>query len=173
MLGVSFAFVPFYKVFCQAFGIPLPSVEVSAQLSAPKPITTTSNRYLTVRFTGNSDSTMPVTLKPVSYSLRVKLGEPVLTAYHAQSNSDKALDGVAVHMLVAMGGPENTNINKYVELQQCFCFEEQHYPARKNITLPLSFTVTPDLPAAVHTINFNYTLFPATNVPENMKTKPQ
>lgn len=169
MLGLAYAFVPLYKMLCQAFGIPLPSVEVSAQLAAPKPISHVSDRVITITFTGNNDSTMPVRLKPLTYSLKVRLGEPVLTAYHATNLTGKALDGVAVHMLYAMGGADGVNINKYVDLQQCFCFEEQHYPAKQDVTLPLTFTVTPELPAAVHTISFNYTLFPADNVPETMK----
>ena len=172
MLGLSYAFVPFYKLFCQTFGIPLPSVAVNPQLAAPKPISHISDRTITIRFTGNSDATMPISLKPAVYSLKVRLGQPVLTAYYAANTTRQARDGVAVHMLYAMGGTEGVNVNTYVDLQQCFCFEEQHYPANQNVTLPLTFTVTPDLPPHIHTISFNYTLFPAENVPANMKAKP-
>lgn len=168
MLGVAYAFVPLYRVFCQAFGIPLPSVAVSAELAAPKAIAG-KGRVITVMFSGHNDATMPVTLQPRVTSMKVRLGEPALTAYVARNPGSTAVDGVAVHMLAAMGGPDGLQLAPYVELRQCFCFEEQHYPAGKELTLPVSFTVTPDLPPEIHTILFNYTLFPADKVPEGVQ----
>lgn len=159
MLGVSYAFVPLYRVFCQAFGIPLPSVAVG-QRPAAAVTDDGDTRTITIRFTGGSDATMPVTLQPVVHSLKVRVGQPVLTAYTGTNATAKGLHGTAVHMLYAMGGVEGVDAASYVDLQQCFCFEEQFYPAHKTVNLPLSFTVSPKLPADIHTINFNYTLFP-------------
>jgi cytochrome c oxidase assembly protein subunit 11 len=114
---------------------------------------------------GNSNGTMPVQLSPVTYSLKVRLGEPTLTAYRAVNNTGRDMDGIAVHTLFAMGGLDGVRVNKYVDLTQCFCFQSQHYPAHQTVNLPLSFTVTPDLPPDVHTITFSYTLFPTQNAP--------
>ncbi len=164
-LGLSYAFVPLYKVFCQALGIPLPSIAVNPEMARLKPVGAASGRVITVKFAGESDATMPVQLQPHDTTLQVRLGEPALTAYKAVNPTGKGLNGIAVHMIIAMGGPDNTNVNQYVNLQQCFCFEEQYYPARQTVNLPLSFTVTPDLPPNVHTLVFNYTLFPAEKAP--------
>lgn len=161
MLGVAYAFVPLYRVFCQTFGIPLPSVAVSEQLAAPKTISGISGRTITIRFMGQNNATMPVRLAPTTYTMKVRLGQPTLTAYKATNPMGTGLDGVAVHTLLALGGLDGVNIAKYVDLQQCFCFEEQHYPANSTINLPLSFTITPELPPDIHTITFSYTLFPA------------
>jgi cytochrome c oxidase assembly protein Cox11 len=60
-----------------------------------------------------------------------------------------------------MGSNLETIVDEYVDLQQCFCFEEQIYPPNEEINLPLSFTITPDLPEGIHTITFGYTLYPA------------
>lgn len=159
MLGVAYAFVPLYRVFCQTFGIPLPAVAVGQQ-PAPMLAGGSSTRTVTIRFTGGNDATMPVTLKPVAHSIKARVGQPVLTAYTGTNGTAKGWHGTAVHMLYAMGGVEGADASQYVDLQQCFCFEEQFYPANKTVNLPLSFTISPDLPADIHTINFNYTLFP-------------
>ena len=161
MLGLSYAFVPLYKVFCQAFGIPVPQILVG-QAGEPKTFTSDpSARTITVRFMANNAIGVPVTLTPLDRKLKVKLGEPVLTAYRADNKANTPMDGVAVHTIVPLGSRAE-NVEEFVDLQQCFCFEEQHYPANDSVNLPLSFTITPDLPDTVHTVTFAYTLFEAT-----------
>jgi cytochrome c oxidase assembly protein subunit 11 len=162
MLAFGFAFVPLYRMFCQAFGIPVPTVLVG-QAAAPKGVQEVGaqdGRTVLVRFTANVGQGVPARFTPHDFSLRVKLGEPVLTAYEAQNTGNKDMDGVAVHMLYAMGG-DGGDVAKYVDLQQCFCFALQHYPAGETKMLPLSFLLTSDLPKEIHTITFSYTLFQA------------
>ncbi|MDD9911778.1 MAG: cytochrome c oxidase assembly protein [Alphaproteobacteria bacterium] len=158
MLGVSYAFVPLYRTFCQIFGIPVPTVAVG-QEGEPKGDFEASDRYVTVRFMGNQANKSPVTLRPMDTKLRVQLGQPVLTAYKAVNNKPEEMTGVAVHTILAMGQPGGNDAAQYVELEQCFCFEEQIYPASGTVNLPLSFTITPNLPKEIHTITFGYTLF--------------
>lgn len=169
-VSLTIAAVPLYRVFCQHFGIPVP--QIIAGPSKPVDLTPTalsSNRTVTVRFTANVQSGIPVKFHPQTYTQKVKLGEPVLTAYAAKNNGSRPLDGVAVHMLYAMGGPSGVDISSYVDLQQCFCFAQEHYPAGQDINLPLSFTIAPNLPEGVHTITFAYTLFEA--LPDDPRIK--
>jgi cytochrome c oxidase assembly protein subunit 11 len=158
MLGISYAFVPLYRIFCQAFGIPVPSILVGEE-GVPKNPSSISKRRVTVRFQANNAQGMPVKLKPDVYRLKVNLGAPTLTAYTAENPTSRTINGVAVHTIFAMGGPSGVDINKYIDLQQCFCFERQIYPPSDTVNLPLSFTVTNDLPPGIHTITFGYTLF--------------
>ena len=158
MVGMSYAFVPLYRIFCQAFGIAIPTVRVGEE-GEYKEITEISDRTVVVRFMGNSAQGMPVSLKPNHRKLRVRLGETVLTAYTANNPSERQLDGIAVHTIEELGGKGPIDINSHITLQQCFCFEQQSYPAEKEVVLPLSFIVSPDLPEGVHTITFGYTLF--------------
>lgn len=160
MLGVAYAFVPLYRIMCQAFGIPVPSVLVG-RAAEPKAMAGVSERTVTVRFVANQADKFPVLLEPVDFSMQVRLGERVLTAYRARNTSPTDKDGVAVHMLYAMGGANSIDVPSYVDLQQCFCFELQHYPASTEVTLPLSFAISPDLPKEIHTISFAYTLYEA------------
>ena len=171
-IGLTIAAVPLYRIFCQHFGIPVP--QIIAGPSRPvnmEPATPAAHaeRFITVRFTANVQSGLAVNFHPVIYTRKVKLGEPVLTAFAAKNNGARALDGVAVHMLYAMGGESGLDIASYVDLQQCFCFAQEHYPVKEDINLPLSFTVSPNLPAGVHTITFAYTLFEA--LPDDPRIK--
>lgn len=170
MLGLAFGFVPLYRMFCDALGIPVPSIMVG-QAGEAKNITHVSDRTITVRFMANQAVGVPVKLHPITRKVKVRLGEDVLTAYRAQNMAPQPMDGVAVHTIFAMGGLPGTDINDYVELQQCFCFEQQYYPGNEEVTLPLSFAITPDLPAGIHTVTFAYTLFEADKA--NLPAKPK
>ena len=102
---------------------------------------------------------MPVVLEPVTRKIKLRLGEYALTAYTGENTTNTPLDGVAVHTIVAFGNSKSEDVQEYVDLQQCFCFEEQHYPANSTVNLPLSFAVSPNLPEGIHTLTFGYTLF--------------
>ena len=159
MLGLSFAFVPLYERFCQLIGIPIASVQVG-EAGKAKPLGPVGEREIKIRFIGNSNIGVPVVLKPAVPSLRVKINEQALTAYTAINPDDTPMDGVAVHTLIAHGSDgEEGDVSAYVDLQQCFCFEQQHYPAGQTVSLPLSFHITSDLPEEIHSITFAYTLY--------------
>lgn len=160
MVAFTAGMVPLYYLFCKQFGIPVPTILTRANAALPGQ-GEISTRTVTIRFTANTGSGVPIAFSPLTYNLKVRLGEPALTAYAAHNQSPRDIDGVAVHQLAAMGGPENVDISSYVNLQQCFCFELQHYPGNKDIRLPLSFTISPELPEGIHTITFSYTLFEA------------
>lgn len=159
MLGVAYAFVPLYRIFCQAFGIPVPTVRVGEAGEFKNFGPATTKRTVTVRFTANNAQGMPVILRPTERRMRVQLGQPVFTAYTADNPLPNFVDGVAVHTIIGIGTSGGLDVQEHIELQQCFCFEKQRYPARGDVNLPLAFTVSPDLPAGIHTITFGYTLF--------------
>jgi cytochrome c oxidase assembly protein subunit 11 len=161
MLAFTAAMVPLYYLFCDAFGIPTPRLVAGPSAPVVATAAPASTRTVTVRFIANQASGMPVQLAPTQFVAQVRLGQPLLTAYRATNTSPKAIDGVALHMVYAMGGPPRTDINDYIDLQQCFCFELQHYPGSQQVMLPLSFTVRPNLPEGIHTITMAYTLFAA------------
>lgn len=159
-IALTIAAVPLYRLFCQKMGIPLPSIFVQAsQAHLTGEIDPT--RTITVRFEGTSASGVPIKLQPITYTLKVHPGQNALTAYTAENTSLRPINGVAVHSLYGLGGISSANLNQYVDLQQCFCFELQRYPARQTVTLPLSFTISPQLPKGIHTITFAYTLYEA------------
>jgi cytochrome c oxidase assembly protein subunit 11 len=161
MTAFAAAMVPLYSLLCHALNISVPRAavgDVGVAGSGIKP----TDRVVEVRFVGEVSKGVPMTFAPMTYSMRVHVGAPVLTAYKAFNTSPVGMDGVAVHMIYGMGGRgEDGDIADYIDLRQCFCFELQHYPAGEEKMLPLNFIITPDLPAGVHTITFAYTLFKA------------
>ncbi|HEX2859891.1 MAG TPA: cytochrome c oxidase assembly protein [Alphaproteobacteria bacterium] len=161
MLGVSFAFVPLYRIMCQVFKIPVPRIAVGESAVSGAGIVKT-DRVVDVRFVAEAARGVPIRFTPTDYKLRVHVGEPVLTAYTATNTSPRGIDGVAVHMVYSMGNQaKDGDVSRYIDLRQCFCFELQHYPGNEEKKLPLNFIITPDLPDDVHTITFAYTLFEA------------
>lgn len=158
MLAVAYAFVPLYETFCRFVGIPLPTVGTSmtpGEASAPSD---QPGREVTVRFIANTGVGVPIEFAPRTRAIKTRIGETALTAYDAKNLSEAPIDGIAVHTIVAQGG-FTRDVADDVSLMQCFCFEEQTYPAQKDITLPLSFTVEDTLPENVHTVTFGYTLY--------------
>ncbi len=170
-IAITVGAIPLYRIFCQHFGIPVPKIIASSSAPSENFEVTdpTSNRTVTVRFTANTQAGLPVSFHPTTYTYKVKLGEPVLTAFAAKNNGGRAIDGVAVHMLYAMGGSGSQDVSSYVDLQQCFCFAQEHYPVGQDVNLPLAFTLSPKLPKDIHTITFAYTLFEA--LPDDPRIK--
>lgn len=168
--------VPLYSLLCDAMGITRPTIPLGQSGTAVQQRALTpaeANRRITVRFTANTAQGVPIEFHPLSYTMQVPLGKPVLTAYQAKNLSPKPMDGVAVHMLYAMGGESGVQVADYVALEQCFCFAQQHYPANAEVNLPLSFTLSPDLPKGIHTITFAYTLFEALPDDPRIKNHPK
>ena len=161
MLGMAFAFVPMYRTFCSLIGIPVPQLGTEMTPQQASASEKKQDRVVTVRFMGNTAAGVPVDFKPRVTSIIAHVGEPVLTAYDAKNESEDAMDGQAVHTIMGLGKYGSENAAQYVELVQCFCFQQQHYPAMTEVTLPLSFTIKDDLPKGMHTITFGYTLFEA------------
>lgn len=168
--------VPLYNLMCDVMGInratiPLGQTGTTVQQRALTPAE--ANRRITIRFTANTAQGVPIEFHPLSYTIQAPLGQPVLTAYQAKNLSPKPIDGVAVHMMYAMGGESGVQVADYVALEQCFCFAQQHYPANGEVNLPLSFTLSPDLPQGIHTITFAYTLFEALPNDPRIKNQPK
>ncbi|MEC9290998.1 MAG: cytochrome c oxidase assembly protein [Pseudomonadota bacterium] len=162
MLGLGYAFVPLYKIFCDFVGIPTPSVMVG-KAGEPKPMPKEpQDRTVVVRFMANTEAGLPIEFAPVERVTRLKIGQNFLTAYEAKNLSPESMNGVAVHTVNGQGVTGGEDMSAYIDLQQCFCFEEQIYPAGEDVNLPLQFFITEDLPKEVHTLVFGYTLFEQT-----------
>lgn len=158
MFGMAYAFVPLYEAFCKLVGIPIAGVATNNGESLV--MGDIQDRQITVRFIAHEAAGVPVELNPVSRKVKVHLNEPILTAYTAENKSTNGMNGMAIHTMIALSTEgEFGDVSEYVDLQQCFCFEEQYYPPMEEVHLPLSFFVTEDLPEGIHTINFSYTLF--------------
>ncbi len=120
MIGLSFASVPLYRMFCQATG--LAGTPRTEDVSRPAG---TSKRIITVRFDANVNPALPWQFQPEQQMVRLRLGEQALAYYHAHNQSAATVTGTATFNVV----PEK--VARYFNKLECFCFTEQSpAPAR-------------------------------------------
>jgi cytochrome c oxidase assembly protein subunit 11 len=129
MVGLSFASVPLYRLFCQATGYG--GVPRRAE-KAPGEVL---DRTITIRFDGNVDGALPWTFAPVQQTMDVKIGETALAFFKATNNSSSPVSGRAVFNV----SPELAG--RYFTKIECFCFKQQTLAARQTVQMPVTFFV--------------------------------
>jgi cytochrome c oxidase assembly protein subunit 11 len=133
MVGLSFASVPLYRMFCQVTGYGgIPQRAEAAPLR-------TIDRDIKIRFDANVDHDLPWAFAPVQREMDVKIGETALAFFKATNNSDGVVKGTAVFNVV----PEQAA--RYFTKIECFCFKEQTLAAGQNIEMPVTFFVDPKI----------------------------
>ena len=131
MVGLSFASVPLYRVFCQVTGYG--GVPQRAE-KAPGEVL---DRTVTIRFDGNVDRSLPWTFAPVQQTMDVKIGETALAFFKASNNSPGPVSGRAIFNV----SPELAG--RYFTKIECFCFKQQTLAAGQTVDMPVTFFVDP------------------------------
>ncbi|MBB3975880.1 cytochrome c oxidase assembly protein subunit 11 [Rhizobium azooxidifex] len=159
MLGMAYAAVPLYEMFCKVtgYGGTTQRVEQASSVILDKPIK--------VRFDANTGPGLPWTFEPVQREIEMKIGETVMVNYRARNNSTVETTGQATFNVT----PEATGA--YFNKVQCFCFTETTLEPGEEMEMPVLFFVDPAIiepveTKNVHTITLSYTFFP------HEKTKP-
>ncbi|MCC6717888.1 MAG: cytochrome c oxidase assembly protein [Acetobacteraceae bacterium] len=154
MLGLSFAAVPLYRLFCQATGYGgTPQIGPAASPGAV-------GRTITVRFNADVNSNMPWKFSPVQPAVTLHLGEEAVAYYAARNPTAVPVNGVATYNVT----PDK--VARYFHKTACFCFDEQTLAPGQEMSFPLSFWVDPaiaDDPSTrdIGTITLSYTFFRA------------
>jgi cytochrome c oxidase assembly protein subunit 11 len=169
MIGLSFAAVPLYRLFCEATGY----------LGTTQRASTGADRVLdhdiVVRFDGNV-SGLPWNFQPEAPQVKVKLGETVLVNFVAENTSGRPTVGSATFNVT----PSIAGI--YFNKIECFCFTEQELRPGERIEMPVQFFVSPDYAddpelLGARALTLSYTFFAAppdgTTAPEDNVTKGQ
>ena len=152
MVGMAFAAVPLYSLFCQVTGYGGTS---QVAVEAPGAV---SGRMITVQFDASIASGMPWKFKPVQREIKVRIGEEQLAFYRAHNPLNRAVMGTATYNVTPhKAGPYFSKID-------CFCFTEQVLEPGQSVDMPVSFFVDPDIlkdPGLddVRTITLSYTFF--------------
>ncbi len=151
MVGLSFASVPLYRLFCQVTGFGgTPNTEAVALPSE------VSDTVVTVNFDANVNSDLPWAFKPVQRKVKVRLGQESLAHYTAANVSDQPVTGTATFSVTPYKAAP------YFSKIACFCFNEQTLLPGQEVDMPVSFYVDPailDDPGArdVKLITLSYT----------------
>jgi cytochrome c oxidase assembly protein subunit 11 len=133
MVGLSFAAVPLYRMFCQATGYGGTPQRAEA---APGEVL---DRTMHIRFDGNVDRSLPWRFVPDKAGMDVKIGETALAFFKATNPSDAAVTGTAVFNVA----PEIAG--RYFTKIECFCFKQQTLAAGQTAEMPVTFFVDPKI----------------------------
>jgi cytochrome c oxidase assembly protein subunit 11 len=153
MLGLAFASVPLYQMFCQVTGF------AGTTQRAEKAPGAVDGRKVMIRFDANVTKELAWQFKPVQSKMEVKLGENTLAFYRATNISDRPITGTATFNVA----PEAAGA--YFNKIECFCFTEQTLQPGESIEMPVSFFVDPDImkdrsARSISQITLSYTFYP-------------
>ena len=141
MVGLSFAAVPLYRMFCQATGFGgVPQVAEAAP-------DTVLDRKIKIRFDTNVDRDLPWQFEAEQRSVDVRIGESALIFFKAHNNTDKSVSGTAGFNVA----PEIAG--RYFTKIECFCFKQQTLAAGQGIEMPVTFFVDPKIVEDMSTKN--------------------
>jgi cytochrome c oxidase assembly protein subunit 11 len=133
MVGLAYASVPLYRLFCQATGFD------GTPRIATKASTTVLDKTIVVRFDANVTPGLPWRFEPVQNTMEVKIGENNLAFFRATNISDHPVHGTAIYNVF----PEIAAV--YFNKVQCFCFTEQVLEPGQSMEFPVSFFIDPQI----------------------------
>ena len=156
MIGVAFASVPLFRIFCEATGF---AGTPQRAERAPGAVA----GQVGVRFDANVHPGLPWRFEPKQTTVRVKPGAQTQIFYRAQNLSAKSITGQAVFNV----SPDQ--VGKYFKKIQCFCFTEQTLKPGQTVDMPVIFFVDPALTKdedtkAIDEITLSYTFYPVETV---------
>lgn len=133
MVGVSFAAVPLYDLFCRVTGFggtPLTADQNTAQII---------DRKVRIRFDANTHRDLPWQFGPEVREVKVNIGQDGLINFKAKNTSNTPVTGTALFNVTPL------KAGKYFIKTQCFCFEEQRLNPGQSINMPVVFFVDPKI----------------------------
>jgi cytochrome c oxidase assembly protein subunit 11 len=160
MLGLGFAAVPLYRIFCQVTGFNGTTQRATQeQAQAATQAMRTQGRQLSIRFDSNVSGGIPWQFYPERKTVSVGVGGKSMAIFIAKNLSDKPVTGRAVfNVTPEQAGPYFTKI-------ECFCFTEQTLQPGQEVRMPVLFYVDkkflddPD-DKDVQEITLSYTFYP-------------
>ncbi len=152
MLGLAFASVPLYKLFCEVTGF-----AGTPQRAEKAPGAVAGE--VGVRFDANVHPGLPWRFEPDQKTIRIAPGARTEVSYTATNLSARPVTGTAVfNVSPDTAGP-------YFSKIECFCFTEQTLKGGETVKMPVIFFVDPRIAddkdaAKVDEITLSYTFYP-------------
>lgn len=136
MLGLGYASVPLYRLFCQATGFNGTTQRATvAQASAVR----ATAQPIRIRFDANVAPGMKWEFRPEQVTQDGHVGERKIAYFIAKNLTDHAIVGRAVFNVT----PEQTGA--YFHKIQCFCFNDQTLKPGEQVRMPVLYYVDPDI----------------------------
>lgn len=153
MIGVAYASVPLYEMFCRVTGYGGTTQRVEQYSDR------ILDREITVRFDANTAAGLPWDFKPVAREVTLKIGETAQAHYTATNLFSSPTYGRATFNVT----PQIAGA--YFNKVECFCFTDTALQPGETMDMPVVFFVDPDMVDVpelknVKTITLSYTFFP-------------
>ena len=155
MVGVAYASVPLYDLFCRVtgYGGTTQIVTVNEEIII-------LNHPVKVRFDANVNPALNWRFEPVDAPVTLNPGEEVLINYRAINLGDKTSIGTSTFNVTPVKAGQH-----FMKLD-CFCFIEQALAPNESVLMPVKFFIDPAIVESADTadikeIILSYTFFPA------------
>lgn len=154
MLGLAYASVPLYRLFCQVTGFGGTTMRVDEN-AAPNAV----DKVIKVRFDANIAPGLAWTFKPMQTQATVRIGERKMAFYQATNLTDKPITGMATYNV----SPDTAG--GYFMKIHCFCFDQQTLQPGETVDMPVSYYIDPAIledasARRIDEITLSYTFFP-------------
>ena len=154
MLGLGFASVPLYRIFCEVTGFGGTTMRTDGS-----GVRTVAGKTVEVRFDANHVPTLPWTFKPEKPDQIVTLGEKNMAFFTATNHARYPVTGRATFNVTP------TQAGGYFAKIQCFCFTEQTLQPGESVRMPVIFYVDPAVATNpdtknIQAITLSYTFYP-------------
>jgi cytochrome c oxidase assembly protein subunit 11 len=155
MVGLAFASVPLYRIFCQVTGFDGTTQRAVGQ-AAPGAI---PGKTMSVRFDANVSNALPWRFRPERVTEQVVIGEREMAFFQAKNLSARTITGTASFNVTPV------QAGKYFTKIQCFCFTEQTLKPGEEVRMPVVFYVDPAIlkdanDRLIDEITLSYTFYP-------------
>ena len=152
MVGLSFASVPLYRLFCAATGFN--STTQRAEKAPPQAATS----VITVRFDAQTAPGLDWGFHPLQSTIAVHPGAQEQVFFRAVNHSKTPVTAQAVYNVTP------TKAGIYFDKLQCFCFNSQTLAPGQSVDMGVVFFVDPDMltdpgTSEVRSITLSYTMF--------------
>ena len=136
MLGMGYAAVPLYDLFCRVTGFG-GTTQVASESDAAQAAAVATGETISIRFDASTSNDMPWVFKPSKSTDTVQIGVRDLATYVARNTSPYEITGTATFNV------EPAQAGKYFNKIQCFCFTEQTLKPGQEVNMPVLFYVDP------------------------------
>lgn len=153
MVGLSFASVPLYDLFCRVTGYGGTTQTASGDRVE------VIDRQVTVRFDASTNAGLPWQFRAAQKPMKVQVGETNLAFYKAANLADRETLGTATFNVTPL------KAGQYFVKIDCFCFTEQRLKPGEAVDMPVSFYIDPAIAEDpnlddTNTVTLSYTFFP-------------
>jgi len=153
MIGVSYAAVPLYRIFCQITGYggtTQKAEDFKGEIS---------EKIITVSFDSNISKDLDWKFKPKVREVKLRLGEKVTAYYVATNTGSEVSTGESTFNVTPQAA------GQYFNKIQCFCFTEQTLAVGEQVEMPVLFFIDPEIVndplfKNLSMITLSYTFYP-------------